>query len=128
MISGYIIQLIAFQWDMACIRSSPDSSLLLRKWVRPARLHYITDYKSGVSPIRYLACQQTLFGERVVASFPGLHPYFVLQFVFSITLSLPCIILNATEEQKMGGGLGTRLGLTKECAGTNFKLEFSFKS
>ena len=29
--------------DMACIRSSPDPSLLLRKWVGPARLHHITD-------------------------------------------------------------------------------------
>ena len=42
-ISGYVIQLIAFQWDMACIHSSPDPSLLLRKWIGPARLHYITD-------------------------------------------------------------------------------------
>ena len=31
--SGYVIQLIAFRWDTACIRSSPDPSLLLRKWV-----------------------------------------------------------------------------------------------
>ena len=36
--SGYVIQLIAFRWDTACIRSSPDPSLLLRKWVGPARL------------------------------------------------------------------------------------------
>ena len=25
--SGYVIQLIAFRWDKACIRSSPDPSL-----------------------------------------------------------------------------------------------------
>ena len=36
--SGYVIQLIAFRWDTACIRSSPDPSLLFRKWVGPARL------------------------------------------------------------------------------------------
>ena len=36
--SGYVIQLIAFRWDTACIRSSPDPSLLLRKWVWLARL------------------------------------------------------------------------------------------
>ena len=31
--SGYIIQLIAFQWGVACIRSSPEPSLFLQKWV-----------------------------------------------------------------------------------------------
>ena len=36
--SGYVIQLIAFRWDTTCIRSSPDPSLLLRKWVWLARL------------------------------------------------------------------------------------------
>ena len=36
--SGYVIQLIAFRWDTACIHSSPDPSLLLRKWVGLARL------------------------------------------------------------------------------------------
>ena len=36
--SGYIIQLIAFQRDTACIRSSPDPSLLLQEWVGFARL------------------------------------------------------------------------------------------
>ena len=36
--SGYIIQLIVFQWDTACIHSSPDPSLLSRKWVRLTRL------------------------------------------------------------------------------------------
>ena len=36
--SGYVIQLTAFRWDTACIRSSPDPSLLLRKWVWLARL------------------------------------------------------------------------------------------
>ena len=40
--SGYVIQLIAFRWDTACIRSSPDPSLLLRKWVRLARLRLCT--------------------------------------------------------------------------------------
>ena len=44
--SGYVIQLIAFRWDMACTRSSPDPSLLLRKWVGLARLvtHLDTRY------------------------------------------------------------------------------------
>ena len=35
--SCYIIQLIAFQRGMACIRSSPNPSLLLQKWVGLAR-------------------------------------------------------------------------------------------
>ena len=43
LISGYVIQLIAFQWDMACICTLPDPFLLLWKWVGPARLHYITE-------------------------------------------------------------------------------------
>ena len=30
--SGYVIQLIAFRWDTAYIRSSPDPSLYLLKW------------------------------------------------------------------------------------------------
>ena len=37
--SGYIIQLIAFRWDTACIHRSPDPSSLLQKWVGLARLH-----------------------------------------------------------------------------------------
>ena len=45
--SGYVIQLIAFRWDTACIRSSPDPSLLLRKWVGPARLVQLHD-KSAI--------------------------------------------------------------------------------
>ena len=36
--SGHVIQLIAFRWDTACIRSSPDPSLLLQKCVWLARL------------------------------------------------------------------------------------------
>ena len=53
-----------------------------------------------------------------LASFPGL-PCFVLRFAFSIihesgraqkrALPLPCIILNANQRTKNGGGLGTRL-------------------
>ena len=39
--SGYVIQLIAFRWDKACIHSSPFP--LLRKWVWLARL---TSYMS----------------------------------------------------------------------------------
>ena len=31
--SGYVIKLIAFWWDKACICGSPDPSPLLRKWV-----------------------------------------------------------------------------------------------
>ena len=35
---AYVIQLIAFQWDKACIHSSPDPSFFLWKWVRLMRL------------------------------------------------------------------------------------------
>ena len=41
--SGYVIQLIAFRWNTACIHSSPDPSLLFWKWVGLARLLYVYD-------------------------------------------------------------------------------------
>ena len=62
--SGYVIQLIAFRWDTACIRSSPDPSLLLRKWVGPARLDwntFICDCMHEVGLIR----QSLLFGDLI---------------------------------------------------------------
>ena len=45
--SDYIIQLIAFWWDTACIRSSPYPSLLLWKWVGPARLDFLPVYSES---------------------------------------------------------------------------------
>ena len=42
--SGYVILLIAFQWDIACTHSSPDPSLLLQKWVRHVRLAINTNF------------------------------------------------------------------------------------
>ena len=55
--SGYVIQLIAFRWDKACIRSSPDPSLSYRSG--SGLRDYVSTYKS--TNIHNLAWPQSLF-------------------------------------------------------------------